>query len=659
MLPRVPEHLLSSRVYLSSARCLWKTGRSCRSAVLAVLTLVSITLVCRSAIAQVPDASRWANVSGWNGTATLSGNGGGSLPVVCPGGTDDYTNTQSVSAAPAVQGTFPFWFGPMNSNASVHISETRTCPPPFPFSCLDTLTGTGGAGLLDDYLDVTIDPTTGSYSLVAGAVMDAVGVDCSQGSVTGIFRWGPIVAPDGTLIGGGLPATNIPLPATGLDLTYTVPTYMENTPFSQFPAFPATWDIQWKLSPVCAVNAPDAFKQGKFFKQGDDPWGGKPYDNSPFTIGEKGCALTSLVMGLYYAGVTTLPDGTALDPLTFNNFLNSSQALRQVLDQHGFGGLDLPIETGFDGRNVKWDFATRYVSNFQNLKFRTFGPRRDSVSDRDGARQVLDESLCGANPHPVIVAVTGSDGKYPGHFVLVTGKDGDSYTIADPATGTMRSLHDYGDKFQTRGSVVDPSDNLGSLELTSDNSVSLLITDAAGNQTGLVPGSGQVLQQIPGSSYFVDQITDGDLNGIDSTGQPEPESHYLQVFQPSQGTYVAVVNGLEHGQYVIDIDAVSQDGSPQAPVVLKGVINAGASVTYQIKYAPAPGSTLTVLAMPGDLNGDGIVNCADLDIVKASFGKSVGQAGFDPRADVNGDGVVNILDLSTVAKQLPAGTTCH
>jgi hypothetical protein len=61
--------------------------------------------------------------------------------------------------------------------------------------------------------------------------------------------------------------------------------------------------------------------------------------------------------------------------------------------------------------------------------------------------------------------------------------------------------------------------------------------------------------------------------------------------------------------------------------------------------------------MPGDRNGDG-VNCADLDIVKASFGKSVVRSGFDPRADVNGDGVVNVLDLSAVARQIPAGTTC-
>jgi hypothetical protein len=76
----------------------------------------------------------------------------------------------------------------------------------------------------------------------------------------------------------------------------------------------------------------------------------------------------------------------------------------------------------------------------------------------------------------------------------------------------------------------------------------------------------------------------------------------------------------------------------------------------------APGSTVNLVVstgpLLGDVNGDGVVNCADLAVVKASFGKKSGQAGFDSRADVNHDGVVNIVDLSTVAHAMPAGTVC-
>jgi hypothetical protein len=60
-----------------------------------------------------------------------------------------------------------------------------------------------------------------------------------------------------------------------------------------------------------------------------------------------------------------------------------------------------------------------------------------------------------------------------------------------------------------------------------------------------------------------------------------------------------------------------------------------------------------------DLTGDGVGDCLDFAIVKTSFGKSGGQAGFDPRANVKDDGVVNILDLSKVAHVLLAGTVCN
>ena len=64
------------------------------------------------------------------------------------------------------------------------------------------------------------------------------------------------------------------------------------------------------------------------------------------------------------------------------------------------------------------------------------------------------------------------------------------------------------------------------------------------------------------------------------------------------------------------------------------------------------------IAVQGDVNGDGLVTCADLAIVRAAFGKRTGQPGFDVRADLNGNGVVDAQDLATVARRLPAGTVC-
>ena len=50
--------------------------------------------------------------------------------------------------------------------------------------------------------------------------------------------------------------------------------------------------------------------------------------------------------------------------------------------------------------------------------------------------------------------------------------------------------------------------------------------------------------------------------------------------------------------------------------------------------------------------------CADLAIIKASFGKRCGQTGFDPRADLDQNCVVDVRDLAIASKALPPGTHC-
>src|SRR6185295_17866068 len=90
------------------------------------------------------------------------------------------------------------------------------------------------------------------------------------------------------------------------------------------------------------------------------------------------------------------------------------------------------------------------------------------------------------------------------------------------------------------------------------------------------------------------------------------------------------------------IDPVTSNLVPSpsvAPGFVNGTVNPnGTSVTFN---GIASFSTVVALmpngAIPGDVNGDFTVNCADLAIVKASFGKRTGQLGFDLRADINRD----------------------
>jgi hypothetical protein len=55
-----------------------------------------------------------------------------------------------------------------------------------------------------------------------------------------------------------------------------------------------------------------------------------------------------------------------------------------------------------------------------------------------------------------------------------------------------------------------------------------------------------------------------------------------------------------------------------------------------------------LVCLPGDANGDCIVNIFDLAIVGRAYGTHPGDPYWDVRADVNWDGVIGILDLATV-----------
>lgn len=78
----------------------------------------------------------------------------------------------------------------------------------------------------------------------------------------------------------------------------------------------------------------------------------------------------------------------------------------------------------------------------------------------------------------------------------------------------------------------------------------------------------------------------------------------------------------------------------------------------QLLKAAADATTQVPNRMSADVNGDLKIDCNDIAIVKASFGKRAGQAGFDPRADVTGDGVVDVRDLAGIAQKLIPATQC-
>jgi hypothetical protein len=112
------------------------------------------------------------------------------------------------------------------------------------------------------------------------------------------------------------------------------------------------------------------------------------------------------------------------------------------------------------------------------------------------------------------------------------------------------------------------------------------------------------------------------------------------------------------------IDPVSGNLTPEPSInggLVVGTVNPdGLSATFQ-----GVGSLSTVVgliatgAVLGDLDGDGKVNCADIAIVRKSFGKRLNQPDFDARADTNHDNVVDVRDLAFVSRKLTAGVVCR
>lgn len=112
------------------------------------------------------------------------------------------------------------------------------------------------------------------------------------------------------------------------------------------------------------------------------------------------------------------------------------------------------------------------------------------------------------------------------------------------------------------------------------------------------------------------------------------------------GTISGITKSTARGVYDITISASGKSGSASQPFVLS--VN---STTED-----AIGCLLSVCVRSPDINGDGLVNCADLAILSSEFGES----GSDLSADINGDGGVNVSDLSLLASHWSTGqpTTC-
>ena len=606
----------------------------------AVLTCSCALLWCYTSFAQAPPtcpALPFIPIKQYTGSVSIVGHESGvesggesvTMNVTTTGSPVLNKNSQQCSDSLSCIG-----FGG-NFNGHTDYNEVDTDPSPNGSSFSVTYNG------ITTTDPISLTPATAQISFDGDACTYSVAMLCAVPAVLhGKFGDSPSEALCGPPLGEAPTLPAKPTLGTGI---VNIPVPAKSTLLQGSRSFtttdgtvPTQWTVNWNLAPkgVCQVTIP------KYFKQGASPWGPQQYDHDALgqTIGRWGCAMTSMTMAMEYAGyeaiaaaISTAPN--PVNPGTVNSFMTQSPG-------------------DFAGRGVVWDAAVRDLSGGV-LKFDSLGGSRSSEVDRNTAETVLTDALCAADPHPVIVGVkmsTDDDGnRVPGHFVLVTGTDGQDFDIADPATGQPGKLSSYG-AFQTRGIVKDPPGDISQLDIGIDNNATVAVIDSAGRVSGTDPISRSILQDIPQSAAWADRITDD----IDGSGAPET-NYSVQIFQP-QGSFIIVIAGISAGPYTLAVRAFNPNGSKQPALIVQGTATKGSSFSYQVDFLATDS---TIVSIPGDRNGDGKVDCADLAIVKNSFGRRVGQAAFDPRADVNGDGVVDIRDLSTVAKGVPQGTACH
>jgi len=319
------------------------------------------------------------------------------------------------------------------------------------------------------------------------------------------------------------------------------------------------------LTESCTATPP------KQFTQLQPPWNGKTYDHTSELISDGGCSLTALTMAIDAA------DGaTAYDPGTLNDLLTNHPGAYTPFDTVG-----CPNSKGCGGLFFNQAVA---AASLGSLKF--YGKSIDSQADPPGAADFLDNALCNVGS-PVVVGVTGSRGSFPGHYVLVTGKQGTTYAVIDPgsSSNTNTTLDTFG-HYLTRGYVSDPAGDLSRLEIAIDTG-DMLVTDPAGRQTGLLSSS--IVQNIPQSYYFRDALDD-DAHAAFTIGSVRT----VGILQPSQGSYQVSVFGTSLATYSLQMLAVANDGTAEAAVLVPGVANIGSSSTFQIQYSSTPGSTPTV-----------------------------------------------------------------
>jgi hypothetical protein len=307
--------------------------------------------------------------------------------------------------------------------------------------------------------------------------------------------------------------------------------------------------------------------------KGGGPWANAIYANGPVNkIQKSGCALTALTMAVDYLDE---PTGDATyDPGSLNYQL-LHPAIPYAL---GYTAYKSTLPNGHvNGNDIIFPSAAADANPS------LYWVNAVSPSSQQGLTQAQNmlTSLLQQSDGPVIVAINGNS-----HFILVTGKVGDEFQVLDPGNYQRTTLSASSiTNWQTCGYLRtnDPIDVSRATFVVEGGSapVDLLVTAPGGQQSGIDPTSGNVLTGISGSAVFSFSPEDTPDGGPGASTVT-----YVDVFQPSSGSYQLAIGGTSSDQpYSVTSTAISSIGTGISQNTVSGVATSGNVTTSQTTFA--------------------------------------------------------------------------
>ena len=185
--------------------------------------------------------------------------------------------------------------------------------------------------------------------------------------------------------------------------------------------------------------------------------------------------------------------------------------------------------------------------------------------------------------------------------------------------------------------------------------------------------SGTSFQRLIATVVFPQSVSVNPPAPVD-LGQGQKTTYIFEVRNDgAPGTFLFAANdtgGFVSGTMVPSSATLATGGSVLTKVTLNVgstarvgtrnslTVTATSSTNPDIRNFAVLTSSVVAPKIIGDVSHDGVVDCADLNLIKASFGSKTGSRSFNPDVDVDSNGVIDVRDLAFVARLVSAGTVC-